>query len=412
MTNDSNDLFRFNPFEGMRMTLEIQEQVRALDPFGFLVGQSSAITPLGGADRSRDSRYAFHTPYIDFQPGRVVFRIRLRGLRASFGELRVDINAFIPESGRDAIFVTSARLDLSDTAAVARGLTISFMCVAGATYAAYGYCPQGTDARAEALEIEAEQLETIDPASVQRPLLPSKYGGAQMETPSRLIASEPPSFAHPVSQAMTPSQLEESDFALWSGLLGNRNATTEIRWRLAFAAQALRSYGMLVPGARGLCCGDEFRALAPIFAEAGSNVLLADTSVDMEGAAASQGALACRNLDSTPESPAFLLSLANEAPDQRGFDFMLTLDIANESYAQGSSATALLEMMSVLRPRGVAIHMLRLAGAAATNVGALPRKEVERLAVTLLSRGFSVAQLNFDGTSDGDRPFGLIVRRD
>lgn len=392
------------------MTLEPPEQVRALDPFGFLVGQSSAIMPLGGAERSRDGRYAFHTPYIDFQPGRVVFRVRFSGLRASFGELRVDINAFIPESGRDAIFVTSARLDLSDTQAVARGLTISFMCAAGATYAAYGYCPQGTDARAEGLEIEAEQLETIDPASAQRPLLPSKYGVAQVETPSRLIASAPPSFAYPVSQAMTPSQFEERDFVAWSGLLDNDIATADARWRLAFAAQALKSYGMLASGARGLCRGDEYRALAPIFAEAGCDVMLADIPTPTEGV--SHDSLTCRHLDSGPETPAFLLSLADEAPDQRGFDFMLTLDIANESYAQGSSATALLEMMAVLRPRGVAIHMLRLAGSTAATGGALPRKEVERLAVTLLSRGFSVAQLNFDGTDDGVLPFGLIVRRD
>ena len=106
---------------------EYRENVRTLDPFGFLVGQGSAIRPLGGEERSPDPRYVFHTPYVEFRPGRVVFTIRFEELQASFGELRVNINAQIPGSGRDAMFVTSSRLLLADRETVERGLTISIM---------------------------------------------------------------------------------------------------------------------------------------------------------------------------------------------------------------------------------------------------------------------------------------------
>lgn len=394
------------------MTSDVPEHVRMLDPFGFFIGQSSAIVPLGGVERSLDTRYAFHTPYVEFQPGRVVFRLRFDRLRASFGELRVNVNAFIPGSGRDAIFVTSARVNLHDAAAVARGLTISFMSVAGATYAAYGYCTEGTDARAEGLTIEAEQLETADPATAQRPLLPSKFGAEGLQAPTRLIASEPPSFAYPVSQAITETQLQEPDFERWKGQLGDHVGTPEQSWTLAFAAQALRSYGLLEPGARGICWGPECRALAPVFADAGCSALLAEAAPISGDAGIDWHAFPCRRLDARADSPIELLPLADEAPDQRGFDFLLSLGAANQGYADGNTANMLLEMMSVLRPRGVAVHMLLLSGRTTATPGALPRGEVERLAVTLLSRGFSVAQLNFEGAEDGDRPFGLVLRKD
>src|ERR1700751_2870492 len=114
---------------------DAQDNVRQLDPFGFWIGHSSAIRPLGGEVRSPDPRYVFHTPYVEYRPGRVLFSIRFDELRASFGELRVFINAFVPGSGRDAMFVTSSRLILSDRAAAERGLTMSILTVPGATYA-------------------------------------------------------------------------------------------------------------------------------------------------------------------------------------------------------------------------------------------------------------------------------------
>jgi hypothetical protein len=57
--------------------------------------------------------------------------------------------------------------------------------------------------------------------------------------------------------------------------------------------------------------------------------------------------------------------------------------------------------------------LLDLASSAAESTASLPRREVERLALTLISRGFTVAQLNFGVDSLPEtRPFGMIVRKD
>ena len=107
------------------------------------------------------------------------------------------------------------------------------------------------------------------------------------------------------------------------------------------------------------------------------------------------------------------LELAAEPADQRGFDFMWTMGMAQLGYKAGHTANFLSGLMSVLRPGGFAIHMLELSPSATEAAENLPRSEIERLAVTLISRGFTVAQLNFgDGNPLEARPFGMIVRKD
>jgi len=390
---------------------------RELDPFGFLVDYRSAITPLGGKEHSPDPRYVFHTPYVEFRPGRVLFTVRFEGLRATFGELRVNINAFIPGSGRDAIFVTSARLHLADATAVERGLAISFMTVAGASYAAYGYCTEGTDARATGLSLRAEQLEASDEATAQQPLLPTSLGATDLLAATRLVTDEPASFANPVSQAMTPAQTEEADFRKWASRLAPRPATSAEQWRLAFIAQALDRYGMLRAGARGIGWGEESRSLAPIFASAQCEALLATIPEGAGEAAIAWNAFNCSALDATPgpdgSLPGLVVSLAEQPADRRGFDFLWTIGAAEQGYAAGSSADLLIERMGVLRPAGYAVHMFDMA-ATGDDPRGVPRSDVERLAVTLIARGFSVVQLNFDngGEAAGLSPFGLIVRKD
>lgn len=387
---------------------------RDLDPFGFMVGHASAIRPLGGKERSPDPRYVFHTPYIEFRPGRVLFTIRFDKLKASFGELRVNINAFIPGSGRDAIFVTSARLQLGDSSAVARGLSIPFLSVAGATYAAFGFCAEGTDAQAAGISIHTEQLETNDEAG-QQPLLPTHFSGIDLQMPPRLVGEDIPSFIDPASQALTEAQLAEPRFDHWASRLSPRPTTPEAQWRLAFIAQTFDRYGMLRPGARGIGWGEESGALAPIFTAAGCDAALATPPTDPGNLSIAWNAFACSPLDAVPGPdgtlPGKLISLVEQSPDQRGFDFLWSIGMAEQGHAGGSAVNLLAELMSVLRPGGYAVHLFDLA---TTQGGSgLPRPEVERLAVMLIARGFSVAQLHFDDIGPRDSvPFGLITRKD
>lgn len=397
------------------MDAATQDPIRDLDPFGFMNGQASAIRPLGGGERSLDPRYVFHTPYVEFKPGRVMFTVRFDQLRATFGELRVNINAFIPGSGRDAIFVTSARIQLGDRAAAERGLSITCMTVAGATYAAYGYCTDGTDAQAAGLTVSAEQIESSDDPALQQPLLPTRLGAPPLLAASRLVEEAPVSFQDPVSQLMTGGQLAETDAHTWLSKMAPRPHSEQAQWRLAFIAQALDRYGMLQPGARGLGWGEESRALAPIFAAAGAEVALADPPAE-NAALPSWNAIACTALDAEPGAdgsrPGRILSFGDLPADQRGFDFLWSIGQVERGFAAGNTANHLIELMALLRPAGCAVHLFDLA--AGDGDPGVPRQEVERVAVMLLARGFSVAQLNFADLArrQGSVPFSLVVRKD
>lgn len=397
------------------MTIEPQETIRELDPFGFMIGQASAIRPLGGTNRGLDPRYVFHTPYIEFPPCRVIFTIRFDKLQASFGELRVHINAFVPGSGRDAVFVTSSRLDLSDRAAVERGMAISIMAVAGATYAAYGLCMDGTDATAAGLTVTAEQAEA-DGSGEAALLLPTRLGKVPLDLPTRLIADRPPHFRDPVSQTMTADQLDEAEFRHWTGRLAGPPAESASRWRFAFIAQVLDRYGMLAPGARGITLGGGGVALGPILASAGCKALVGSLPANHGASDFAWSNVLCRRLDAAgvPEGDGAPLALAEMPADERGFDFMWTIGMVQLGHEAGHAANFLLELMSVLRPGGIAIHMTGLTPPGAANAPGLARNEIERLALTLISRRFTVAQLNFAGLAEAREtvPFGLVVRKD
>ena len=389
--------------------------IRELDPFAFMVGHASAIRPLGGPERGPDPRYVFHTPYIEYRPGRVIYTIRFDKLQASFGELRVFVNAFVPGSGRDAVFVTSSRLDLTDRAAVERGLSISFVGVAGASYAAYGACLEGTDARAAGLTVTAEQIEAIDDPAGEGFLLPTQFAAPPFELSPRLVGDGQPLFCDPVSQLMTDAQLAEPAYQQWLDRLANRPAEETASWRFAFVVQVLDRYGMLRHGARGMALGGGGVVLGPIMARAGCEVRLASLPTDHGASDLAWSDVTCRKLDAAgvPDGVNAPLALAEEPADTRGFDFMWTLGMAQFGYEAGHCANFLLELMSVLRPGGIAVHMLDLAPPEGETGTGLPRSEVERLAVTLISRRFTVAQLNFgEGDLPAARPFGLIVRRD
>ncbi len=399
------------------MDSDAQDNVRELDPFGFWHGHGSAIRPLGGEERGLDPRYVFHTPYVEFRPGRILFTIRFDKLQASFGELRVFINAFVPGSGRDAVFVTSSRLDLSDRIAVERGLTISILSVAGATYAAHGICVEGTDARASGLTVTAEQTESTEGIAAETFLLPTALGSTMLEMPNRLVDDGAPNFRDPVSQTMTNAQLADGEYQQWVARLPGAPADDSARWRLAFTAQVLDRYGMLRKGGRGIALGKGSAALAPVIAASGCEALLASLSPEHVSDFSWTG-IHCAPLDAVagPDGllPGAPLSFADQPADARGFDFMWTNGMAELGYEAGHCANFLVELMTVLRPGGYAVHVLDLAPSGGSVSHGLPRGEAERLAVTLISRGFTVAQLNFSGLAESfdALPFGLIVRKD
>lgn len=400
------------------MDAESQDLIRELDPFAFFINHASAIRPLGGQERGVDPRYVFHTPYVAFRPGRVIFSVRFDRLQASFGELRVNINAFIPGSGRDAVFVMSSRLDMSDRIATERGLSIAVLTVAGASYAAYGFCVDGTDARAEGVTITAEEIAAPDGMSDEQLLLPTQFGAHDLDTPVRLVTEEPPRFRDPISQPMTGAQLAEPEYRAWIDQLGRESGDPKRGWPIAFIAQALDRYGMLRPGGRGIGLGEGAAELGLIAVGRGCEAMLALFEPDLGNVSLSWGEMPCAPIDAVPGPDGLIggapLSMADRPPDQRGFDFLWSVGLANRGHAAGNCANLLIEAMTVLRPGGYAVHIFDFATGPGAPADALPRTEVERIAVTLISRGHTVAQLNFASgvaLAEPDIPFGLIVRK-
>ena len=180
---------------------EPQNDVRELDPFGFWLGHCSAIRPLGGIERGPDPRYVFHTPYVEYRPGRVLFTIRFR---QAPGDLRRV--ALLPSSTpssraaapRRGVFVTSSRLDLTDRAAVERGLTISILSVAGQAMPRTASAWRGATRAPPSLTITAEQTETADDTNSEAFLLPTALGNAPLDMQARLVDDGAPRFCDPV----------------------------------------------------------------------------------------------------------------------------------------------------------------------------------------------------------------------
>lgn len=388
------------------------ENVRTLDPFGFVVGYRSAIKPLGGDVQGPDPRYVFHTPYIQYEPGRVLFTVTFDRLQASRGELHINVYAFVPGSGRDALLVTSSRLHMADRGATSRPVRLSIMTVPGASYALHGYCSDGTDAVAAGLSVSAEEIPASAEAAPGEGLLPTRLTADAIDPTWRLVENDPPSLANPVSQAMSDAQLAEPEYRHWTARFQPAVDDPDLAWQLAFVAQALNRYGMLREGARGIAVGERSHALAPVMAGAGCRAVLASVPASDE-AAIDWNSVLCKSL-TTLENPVPVTALLAEQPtDERGFDFMWSFDMAERGYVAGNTAGYLIDFMRVLRPRGYAVHMLLLRQRNPSEPPGLPRIEVERLAVSLLSRGFSIVQLNFGAASDRDLiPFGLIVRKD
>jgi hypothetical protein len=400
------------------MDSENQDLIRELDPFGFLVNHASAIKPLGGTERGPDPRYVFHTPYVAFKPGRVLFSIRFDRLQASFGELRVHIHAFVPGSGRDAIFVTSSRLQMADRPAADRGMSIVVYAVPGATYAAYGICLEGTDARAAGITITAEEIEG-DGSIGDDFFFPTPFGEEKLQTPSRLVGDGDVSLAEPVSQPMTEAQLAEPAYQQWSTMLGRTQGDHHRRtWQLAFIAQSLDRYGMLRPGARGIALGEKGAALGPVIKDKQCDGWVALLPKNPNDLSFSWASIPCSQIDAIPGPdgllPAAPLSFADRPAHERGFDFLWSIGLVGEQHMAGNASSALIEPMMLLRPGGYAIHMFHLATSASAPANAIPRTDVERHAITLISRNFSVAQLNFatdETLEQPTTPFGLVVRK-
>lgn len=405
-----------------------ESTVQELTPFNFFAGYRSAIRSLGGAIQGPDPKYAFHTEYREFRPGSVIFRVALDNLTISFGDLEIHLNAHVPNSGKNALKANGSKITVDELQQRGGRFEISVYAVKGVTYGLYGFFPDGTDATASGITITVEEVGPTEEGDVPLEAFePTRFGVDNFAHSQRLVECErAPVFSNPVSQVMTPGQLDEAAFVLIRSELGLSGAGPDI-WRKTFILQALKQYGFFESGAKGLCLGDQDTDLAALLADRGSSILF---GIDPHR----EPRLGMVDIPPGAFLSAVEMDYADMAANLRGFDFLWSVGTSNHMGGARQARMFVEQAMRVLRPGGLAIHIidiLSLMKPAPVEDRALPRDLLERddiirIAIMLISRSNEVAQMNFDDwvrTTEQTQktqtvpkvadalPFGLIVRK-
>lgn len=391
---------------------------RELDPFGFFIGHASAIKGLGGPDRGPDPAYAFHTPYMEYRAGPVVFTLRFEGLAARFGELVIHVNSFVPGSGAHALLVTMMRLSLSDLAASGGEVAVRINALPDVGFAIFGYFPEGADASASGLTIVAEELGDDGSATIPaEALLPSRFGSVDLSRPATLVTEERLSFRHPVSQPMTAAQLQEDDYRACLAALHLKGHAPAADWKQAFTLQVLDRYGFIGGGAHGLALGDSESPLAACLIARGCSITAARRAAEQDATAP----MTPRHYPAICADAMFDARCSQRSFDPQaiddglaGHDFLWSIDTACRLGSVAAGRSFIERSMAALRPRGLAVHLFDIAAEEGAPNGAIPRQRVEAIALSLISQAHEVSQLGFAGgalSSNDTVPFGLIVRR-
>lgn len=380
---------------------------QSLDPFEFHGYPASCIAGLGGPAPLPDPSYAFHTSYVPVARGHAHFRARFTNLQARRGSLVLRVHMLPDEPGATAQMVTSHRVQLNWLSHHGGEAQLRFEAFRGARYALMGVVPDQLDASADDLEVTLDRPATEQDLAAGGEAAEARstvYGSKTVRPApvSLLLSLEAPSFAQPVSQPCTARQLREPAFRTRCSSLGSLPVDRAERWQIAYAIQALDRYGMLQPGARGLVLGNVDPALTLALTAAGTSwhqvALAQNGGGEGEGQAVDPADL-----------PAELFA----------FDFLLSIR-GSDALSSGQLAASFIEKgMECLRPEGLAVHVVGHHPAPATlPIVAFDRNGLERIALSLISRGHQMARMkpalaqhSPEMGNDFVIPFGLITRR-
>ena len=402
-----------------------------IDPFSVYHGVASRIGGLGGETIGHEPGYAFHTPYVQAARGRAEFTIRFAELAATRGVLTVRVHMLPVDHSQNAQLVNSERIALAQLAEQGGELKIHFQGSRGMSFAAYGVVPDDTDATASGLTVTLDQPHDGSEEHPMPARSGTRIGTRGFTETSRLVSTDRPSLASPVSQIRTAAQCRERPFTEWRARLGAAGADDGELWKQVFVLEALRRYGLLQPGSQGLGLG-----------VAGSPLPAAMAALDVVVVAAdAPGAFADPVLDGfrRPElcdSARFEANVSFQQIDMAtipagfaDFDFVWSSNAIGSLDTVATALSFIENAMACLHPGGLAIHMLSLVSDDAIIDARAPltffRRDVERMGLTLIARNYEVAQIkasdpespaamagrrSVDAVPDVT-PFGLIVRR-
>lgn len=378
---------------------------RLLDPFSFHPSWRSAIRGLGGAEPANDPAFAFHTPYVEVAPGPCNFTVRFDGLAARYGVLQLRVHMIAAEPGSVARMANMDRIALNRLVQLGGEVSIRFEGFRGYAFALMALVPDETDAQALGLSVALDRpVEGQEADEAVGDGRTSAFGRDAARPATHLVVADPPSFASPVSQPCTARQLAEPAFRELRRELAVPAGDDLDGWRQAYVLQALRRYGMLAEGARGLGFGldDGDRGLSRALAAHGPALTATGFG---EGAGP-------RRVD--PDA------LPRDLVD---FDFLWSVDALGALPSADAGVRFVEEAMRCLRPGGLAVHVMPFALDNSSRGAPLPgptyrRGDVERMGLLAISRNHEVAQIKVDladavALPDRDRvgAFGLVLRR-
>jgi hypothetical protein len=397
------------------MTDQTRSTPITVTPFGFWPALRSRIDGLGGAEPGEDPAYVFHTQYLDLPPSPIRCMLRFGGLRGSLGTLVVRVNAIGTGPNATAQTVKAVSLRLSELAGTGEG-GLMFDAEPGQRYAVLAHCYDETDAVADALELQLEPTEGS--RYFERELATARetiFGKRVFRRATSLLADGPATLADPVSQTCTAAQFDEPAYDEWLRRLQLGKHRHRKQWEFIYILRVLERYGMLQPGARGLGFGVGTEPLPAVMAGMGCSVVATDLPPDDARArdwrdtgqhSASLDPLrrpALCDDDAFDRLVSWRAVDMNEIPaDLDDFDFTWS----SCSYEHLGSIRKGLDFVAnsvrCLKPGGLAVHTteLNLTSNEDTidNEGTVlfRRRDMERLAVDLVSRGYFVAQIKYD----------------
>lgn len=359
---------------------------RDVDPFSYFFDHASAISGLGGERRSPDPQYCFHTHYLDVPPGAASYELRLRGVRASQGELTVRVHAYKPSTGGNASLVAGSRLYVAVEDRQDLSIQVKFVALRDVHYAFYGYFSEYSDIAADCLEVSLHEPESDEPAYIEPPVSINYKGiGAREVRPANaLIHAGKFSIQAPVSQDFTKDQRAEIARADDKAQLA--------AWYEAIIINALAAYNIGGAGQDVLVIG----ALPPTIRATLSQFGYILHEVSGSRASCDGGYFA---------------------------DIIFWMEDIPHNSDAGKRWTLIQSWLAHLKIGGLAVIVLHykvedeLLGKQAFDQSDVSRNEIGQWALRLIGMGYSVAPLAFAPladlvlTQDGRTTFSFIVQR-
>ena len=399
------------------MTKTAAPQIRTtqLDAFGFWPASASRVEGLGGQVVDPDPAYAFHSNYAEVGAGVVRCTLRFDRLDCTIGSITIRVNGLPPGPGARAESIRTWTASLREMAEGEGVVEVSFQASAGTRYAVLGHIYAECDARAHGLDVALETDLQSESEFQRAATRKSIFGRRVFRRANRMFRDEPPTLADPVSQACTAAQFEEPAYTRWCGEIREAPKRHRKQWEFVYILQTLWRYGMLRPGARGIGFGIGVEPLPAVLASHGCTIVASDLAAD--DARAQAWSKTNQHADSL-EALRFSTICADEIfdrqvsyrpvdmndipPDLTGFDFTWSSCSLEHLGSIEKGLTFIRNSVDCLTYGGLAVHTTEFNVSSnedtIDNDGTVlfRKRDLEKLAVDLVSRGHYVAQFNYD----------------